>query len=167
MIDTSTLQVINGSDLMGEDLGQNDSGFFKPPKRYTEQEYLQYLQSQQELLRLFKAGEIVIDPDYINNSTETDLVTKPLPLIKTSDEKYQINYETPINLIKTTNGYKFAGGNGRHRFYVTKKYNLDILAHIIAEVSEELAIVGTHWEYDIGKLKYIVDLHKVDGLYAE
>lgn len=138
MIDIQCLQVVNGSELIGEVLDQDSLYFFAPPRRHTEQEYLIYLQSQQKLLQQYKAGEIIVDPEYLRYATLDQFNTSNLPLVKsdtTSD--FAIKYERPIKLIKTAQGYKFADSDGRHRFYITKKYKLDILANIIEEKMED------------------------------
>lgn len=116
------LKVINGSQLQGTVSDVDQAYFFCSSGRKTEQEYLQLLLSSQYYFFVLKTRKLDSHIDYhilVHNSNRIDIINGKLLYV-----------DHPIRVRKTKNGYLFCGDDGRHRYTVVKKYNLDLLVDV-------------------------------------
>jgi hypothetical protein len=136
-----SFKVINGAELTGKVLDQ-DSAFFFDSKRKSEQDYKRLLEDSQNFFHAYADGTLAIDPRYYyiygNSDTEKYLdarehFTGNKGVIEhISDDVFQADFyiKNPVDVVKTDDGFAFNGEDGRHRFFVAKKYNLDLLVRV-------------------------------------
>lgn len=125
------MKLINGNELKGTVLDEDKDYFFGSCGRFTEEEYKKLVIDSQEYFERFVSydneGEAVraLDNYYI-------------------DEQKKVNgnyvYYTHAVIVKRApdgNGYVYAGNDGRHRFFVSKKYNLKLLVNVLDNTNED------------------------------
>ena len=135
-------KVINGAEFIRKVPGQ-DSDYFFDSKRKSEQDYKKLLEDSKEFFHAYADGTLDVDPRYYyiygNLNTEKILdarehFTGSKGVIEhVSDDVFQADFyiSNPVNVVRTDDGFAFSGEDGRHRFYVAKKYNLDLLVQVM------------------------------------
>jgi hypothetical protein len=141
MEDTVSFKVINGAELIGK-VPDQDSNYFFDGNRRSEQDYKQLLEDSKNFFHAYAEGTLDIDPRYyyIYGNAETEKClgargryTGNKGIIEhPSSDVFQANFyiNNPVDVVKTKDGFLFDGSDGRHRFYVAKKYNLDLLVRV-------------------------------------
>ncbi len=137
-----SFKVINGAEFIGKVLDQ-DSNYFFDGDRRSEQEYKKLIEDSKEFFHAYADGTLDVDPRYYfiygNSETEKYLdarghFTGSKGVIEhISDNVFQADFHisNPVDVVRTDDGFVFSGADGRHRFYVAKKYNLDLLVRVI------------------------------------
>ena len=109
--------------IKGYEIAEIDSSLFDLEKRSGEESYKALLVSMQPIFKEFQKNGFL---DTTSGSDE-EIKLKQDCISKFIDENGPY-----INVIKKKNIY-YVATNGRHRMYVARKYNLDILVHVLEE----------------------------------
>ncbi len=141
MKDNASFIVVNGVELTGKVLDQ-DSTFFFDSKRKSEQDYKRLLEDSKKFFHAYAEGTLDIDLRYyyIYGNASTKKLLDGLESrtgIKGVIEHFSVDtfradfyINNPVDVVKTDDGFVFDGEDGRHRFFVAKKYNLDLLVRV-------------------------------------
>lgn len=130
-------KVVNGKQIIGR-VENSDEYFFGHCGKGTEDEYRQMLEDSQEFLYKYATGEITDENRgkyYIyapENYLEENLATE---IYKISDGSVlsanEALFSSPVRVIKKGPFYLFSGEDGRHRYYVAKKYRYNLLVEVV------------------------------------
>ena len=137
------IRIINGSELKGKVKDVDSEYFYGTSGRKTEEEYRQLVEDSQSYFDGILSGTIKPTDNYFIYAPayylEHGFATE-IAVIK-NDSTTAINarllyIEKPVKVKAISDGYIFQSNDGRHRYAVAQKYQLNLLVDVVEDLPE-------------------------------
>lgn len=138
------IKVINGTQLKGKISDSDKPYFYETSGRKKEEEYKQLIIDSQPYFRGIINGTISLEDDYfiyapqsyLDNGIAIGVSVVTNGVAGVNARLLYLN--NPIKVKRQSDGFYFASSDGRHRYAVAQKYELDILVDEVEKITYNL-----------------------------